>query len=99
MSHTNSESVVSTSMSTNQKALINGLTMLGIGIIVLGIILQIYDVNNIPQVCEYSSFSERTICYEGDASLRGLFLGVFGGVVMIAVTYTNRTFEKAAANT
>lgn len=83
-------------MTVNQKALTNAIAAAGIGIILLGIGLLIFDVNNVHEICRPSAFSGQ-YCVKEDTSLRGLFLAGFGFVVMIAVTYAQTTLSKKAA--
>ncbi|MGW5387191.1 hypothetical protein [Nocardia sp. NPDC003963] len=62
-------------------------TILGAAALIVGLVVAVIDLNNLPQVCTphigYSGEIEGTRCRDGDPDLRGLYLAGLGLTIVV----------------
>ena len=86
-------------MTPTQRAVINGVAAAGILVITFGVVLLVFDMNNIDEICKpYFLGSSDSYCVKEDANTRGIFIIVFGFIVMIAISVASGIISKAAKN-
>ncbi|MBM4590286.1 hypothetical protein [Prescottella equi] len=84
-------------MTVNQRAIIRGLNTWLLLTLALGIVTQIIEFANAPEVCfpsGSSSFS-REICRTGDPTVYGIGLAIFAVIGLISVAQAKRVLTPA----
>ncbi|MCA1007422.1 hypothetical protein LCL87_17025 [Rhodococcus hoagii] len=82
-------------MTVNQRAIIRGLNTWFLLTLALGIVVQIIEIANAPEVCYPSSSSYREICTTGDPTAYGIGLAIFAIIGLISVAQAKRVLTPS----